>query len=660
MFRSSASLLILAAALGAQSPLETTFANPAPGFQVTATPSPITGLFDLTVTEPQGIVLTQIDVQMNTSHGTNGQVGVWMTAAGGTAVGNHLNAAVWSQVSSAAQVHAGGRVSLTLQTPVAIAPGTYGLALHCIQANPVYHGGAVSPTLPQVYSNVEMAIDMSACRVRISDAVDPFGGTSNGFTPRQLAVAMHYVVGSFYADFTPSVTGGTSPLDVQFTSSVASQAGVQSYAWDFDNDGLTDSTLANPMYQFGCGTHTVSMTVTDNNGATAVVTKTDLIVTDVVTPRFSNTLVAPGMVQFTDLSTPTPDTWSWDFDNDGIEDSNLQNPTWSFANTCDEAIVSLTASLACQSPSTLTKPVAVATSLESTFASGLVTSGTALSSANYFDLAVSNPLGISVCSMHVNSSVAAGSPVTVNIYVTEDTYVGKTGDASLWRLAGSATVNSLATGGRTFVQFSPAIYLPAGSFGICMEHIGGSPVYTNLGGTQVYSTADVTMTLGASQNEPVFDPATTVFSPRIANVALHYSTSQVTSVAGYGYLASGCVGSLGTPTNVALSQPVLGTSCNIEISGLPLDLGVLVLGLSAMTPGMDLSTIGMPGCRLFAAADALETIAGTGNSAVYSLAVPSTTSLIGTLVYTQAGSLDQNLNPLQMSISDAAVALVGQ
>lgn len=42
-------------------------------------------------------------------------------------------------------------------------------------------------------------------------------------------------------------------------------------------------------------------------------------------PSSPNTL---DTVNFTDLSTDNPHTWSWDFDNDGMEDSALQNPTW--------------------------------------------------------------------------------------------------------------------------------------------------------------------------------------------------------------------------------------------------------------------------------------------------------------------------------------------
>ena len=58
MSRSFLSVAVaLTTGLVAQSPLETTFAFTAGNnFVVTNTPTPITGLFDLTVTEPTGIV----------------------------------------------------------------------------------------------------------------------------------------------------------------------------------------------------------------------------------------------------------------------------------------------------------------------------------------------------------------------------------------------------------------------------------------------------------------------------------------------------------------------------------------------------------------------------------------------------------------------------
>jgi PKD repeat protein len=39
---------------------------------------------------------------------------------------------------------------------------------------------------------------------------------------------------------------------------------------------------------------------------------------------------APLQIQFEDQSSGMIDTWSWDFDNDGIPDSNEQNPIWSY------------------------------------------------------------------------------------------------------------------------------------------------------------------------------------------------------------------------------------------------------------------------------------------------------------------------------------------
>jgi len=60
----------------------------------------------------------------------------------------------------------------------------------------------------------------------------------------------------------------------------------------------------------------------------------DLNVTDIIDPfeaDFSATPTsgdAPLNVQFTDLTTASSSTWEWDFDNDGVIDSEEQNPEW--------------------------------------------------------------------------------------------------------------------------------------------------------------------------------------------------------------------------------------------------------------------------------------------------------------------------------------------
>lgn len=658
----SASVALAATTLVAQSPLETTFTTPvAPNTYVTATPSPITGLFDMTISAPTGVVLNQIELQMNTLHGVNGQFGLWMTAAGDTHVGNSTNASVWSQMSSAATTHTGGRVTFVLNPPVALAAGTYGVAFHCIEANPLYHSGTNSSTvLPQTYATNEMSVDLSAARMRASDPVDPFGGGSAGFSPRQMAMALHYTVGATSVDFTATPTAGPSPLTVQFTSLAVSGApgGVLNYLWDFDNDGVIDDTTPNPTHVYtSCGSFTPSLTIVDALGTTTE-TKVDYVVTDVLTPSFSNQLLAPLTVQFTDTTTPTPTSWAWDFNNDGVVDDTSPNPIWVFSAACAEETVSLTVSRNCQGPYTSTRRIGVGSSIQTTFQGGLVTNTTFTSSSNFFDVNVTNPKGVTICGIHVNQGLAAGAPFTVNLYQTEGSYVGKTKDASQWRLVASEA--ALSAPGQLFIPLSTPLHLAQGQFGICMQHDGRSPSYTNIGTSLTVSTPDLTLTAGLTQGEPLFDAAAAEWSPRIGNIALHYSTTSSNGAAGYGFVGAGCVGSLGVPGNVSTTQPVLGGAATIVVDKLPLDIGALALGLGRNVPPLDLAIIGMPGCPLHTSADAVLTIAGTGNTATFVFPVPVNAALVGAQFYSQVASLDLGINPLGFALSDAAVMLVGQ
>ncbi len=83
------------------------------------------------------------------------------------------------------------------------------------------------------------------------------------------------------------------------------------------------------------GKYTVTMTVIGNSGVTCSFDLDTVIQGSLNLPTalFSNTTVCVGnSTSFTDNSTPTGTitSWSWDFNNDGVEDSNLQNPTYTF------------------------------------------------------------------------------------------------------------------------------------------------------------------------------------------------------------------------------------------------------------------------------------------------------------------------------------------
>jgi endonuclease/exonuclease/phosphatase family metal-dependent hydrolase len=65
-----------------------------------------------------------------------------------------------------------------------------------------------------------------------------------------------------------SPTSGTSPLNVNFSSSASDPDGsITSYSWNFGDGGTSSS--ANPSHTYSAGSFTASLTVTDNSGATA-------------------------------------------------------------------------------------------------------------------------------------------------------------------------------------------------------------------------------------------------------------------------------------------------------------------------------------------------------------------------------------------------------
>jgi parallel beta-helix repeat protein len=77
------------------------------------------------------------------------------------------------------------------------------------------------------------------------------------------------------AAFTSDVQSGDAPLTVNFTDQSTNTP--TSWAWDFDNNGTTDSTLQNPSHVYNAaGTYTVKLTATNDGGSDDEV-KTDYI-----------------------------------------------------------------------------------------------------------------------------------------------------------------------------------------------------------------------------------------------------------------------------------------------------------------------------------------------------------------------------------------------
>jgi len=136
------------------------------------------------------------------------------------------------------------------------------------------------------------------------------------------------------ADFSANVLSGVAPLTVQFTD--ASTGSPTSWSWDFNSDGTKDASVQNPSYTFTeAGSYYVSLSVSNGTG-TDTETKADYIIVlspTSLTADFEADVIegsTPLTVNFTDLSTGGPTSWSWDFNSDGTEDASVQNPSYTF------------------------------------------------------------------------------------------------------------------------------------------------------------------------------------------------------------------------------------------------------------------------------------------------------------------------------------------
>ncbi len=84
---------------------------------------------------------------------------------------------------------------------------------------------------------------------------------------------------SVRSDFASNITAGQPPLLVQFSDiSIASPTVITSWAWDFNEDGITDATEQNPTWTYtDAGKYAVTLTVSDGTN-TNTLTKIDYVV----------------------------------------------------------------------------------------------------------------------------------------------------------------------------------------------------------------------------------------------------------------------------------------------------------------------------------------------------------------------------------------------
>jgi PKD repeat protein len=131
------------------------------------------------------------------------------------------------------------------------------------------------------------------------------------------------------ANFSWSPASPRAGQEVQFAD--LSTGSPASWSWNF-GDGTT-STASNPSHTYtSAGTRSVTLTVSNSTGTNSV-TKQISVAAAAILPVANFTWspqnpVAGQTVQFTDLSTNSPQSWSWNIAGQGV--SGLQNPSYTF------------------------------------------------------------------------------------------------------------------------------------------------------------------------------------------------------------------------------------------------------------------------------------------------------------------------------------------
>ena len=161
------------------------------------------------------------------------------------------------------------------------------------------------------------------------------------------------------ADFNAETRYGPAPLEVDFDSE--STGDITALAWDL-GDGYTNTTRTRVTHIYTTpGTYTVSFTVSGPDGTSTVTKPGYIIVGNGAEPLHAEFAgnrqegTVPLESSFEDVSSGPIYSWSWDFDDDGIEDSTEPSPAHTYLEPGNYTVV-LTVTDADGNTSTERKP----------------------------------------------------------------------------------------------------------------------------------------------------------------------------------------------------------------------------------------------------------------------------------------------------------------
>ncbi|MEN6444390.1 MAG: PKD domain-containing protein [Methanoregula sp.] len=295
-------------------------------------------------------------------------------------------------------------------------------------------------------------------------------GTATDTRTRTNYISASTPVAPVVAGFTGAPTTGAAPLLVQFTD--ASTGPVTSWAWNFGDGGTANVQNPAPHTYVNAGNYTVSLVVYNGTGSNTL-TRTNYIAVTVSAPpvvaNFTGTPVTgtrPLTVQFTDASTGSPISRSWNFGDTGT--STATNPSHQYINA-GTYTVNLTVSNG-TGTNTLTRTNYIVVNPPAPVAdfTGTPTSGNRPLTVQFADASSNNPTswawdfgdGTTSVSQNPSKTYASGGTYTVALTATNaggSNTITKTGYITAIIPASSVTLNAakpgyLLSGG--YIQFT--------------------------------------------------------------------------------------------------------------------------------------------------------------------------------------------------------------
>jgi len=210
-------------------------------------------------------------------------------------------------------------------------------------------------------------------------------------------------------------------------------------------------------------------------------------------------------------------------------------------------------------------------------------------STSMFDITVLNPAGVKILSFDVNA-IGAPTTVTLDVYTTPLTYVGKEMTPTAWTKVASGAGVAAPRNSPSPVDISDFI-LPPGVQGIAIHYSTSGNAYTNgtgtgPGGNQQYKNADLQLDLGVTTSG-LFTGS--LFNPRVWNGTIYYTPAVILTGSGSGAPGTDIDFKLSAPGDAGLAYQMASSFGNgpIPIDTRKLELSpdsLLVLSVSGVLP----------------------------------------------------------------------------